>query len=127
MSDEDEQPDPFQAMFFGQIPEEARQQMEQQHQMHEMAVEVWRHEVRDFLQGLKAEQMRTLRRLMAQFQNEEYSTGLASYYVGVLSTLLEMKFGACLACNKNHDEDLAVAVQENLDAQRKPDDDGSAY
>lgn len=104
----EEEGTPMQFPFIiGQIPDAVREQMAAQRDRHEMAAEVWRHEVNDLLLALEPEQLGTMRRL---FQTLDGSS--LSYYIGVITTLLEIKHGRCGGCGKNHEEDLLAIGQE---------------
>lgn len=105
----------FPFAFLGDIPEEIKEQMQANRDRHEMAAEVWRHEVNDLLRGLEPEQLGTLRRI---FQNMDPTT--CAYYIGVITTLLEVLHGRCGGCGKNHDEDLLAVTQEVHDPDGDP-------
>lgn len=93
--------------FITEIPEELKQKMQEQRDRHEMAAEVWRHEVNDLLHALNPEQLATFRRLLMAMD-----ANTVNYYNGVVTTLLEIKHGVCPGCGKNHDEDLMAVGQE---------------
>lgn len=103
----------------GEIPPEVKQQIQERRDRHEMAAEVWRHEVNDLLHALSPEQLGTIRSLLQTLDAQTIS-----YYIGVITTLLEVKHGRCGGCGKNHEEDLLVLGQEvhDKDMGGQPDD-----
>lgn len=105
--EDDDMPMGMPFAFIGEIPDEIKQQMQENRDRHEMAAEVWRHEVNDLLHTLTAEQLATFRRLLLAMD-----ANTVNYYNGVTTTLLELKHGVCPGCGKNHDEDLLAVGQE---------------
>jgi len=115
--DDDDEGQPAMQMFFGGVlPPEMQAQMAEQQDRHQMAAEVWRHEINGFLMSLDAEQTLTLKKIFMQMSED-----LANYYLGVLTTILHLKHGVCAGCGVNHEEDLTAIRQEKIDKEGEPD------
>lgn len=62
------------------------------------------HETRQFFDSLTAEQLKKLNGLFAMCYTSEGDA--AQYFMGIISGFLDQKHKLCLACGKNHDEEL---------------------
>lgn len=66
-----------------------------------------------FFESLNEEQLLTMRGLVnAMAANPEMTL---PYYMGVISTHLQHRFGVCPACSKKHDDELIKLVQTGKD------------
>lgn len=82
--------------------------------MDETRSNVAKHEVRDFIIGLNADQRRTLTGIINVVSQ---APGSAPFYVGIISTIQDFKDNICFACGKNHDD----MVGELLESAIKPE------
>lgn len=118
MGDDDEQPEeqPMMLTPFGAValPPEMQAKIQHQQDQAQMAGEVWRHEVRDFLTTLSPEHLTVLRRMLDNISESEDPCRLADYWQGMVTVVMEMNHGICMGCGKNHDEDLAAVGQEKI-------------
>jgi hypothetical protein len=99
VSDENEQIPESGSMFFMQLPPEIQDYISHQR----MHMSQTAHDVRDFFEGLDEAQLRHFRGLLGVMIDRPESI---HYYVGLVGGLLSQKFNVCLACSKNHDEEL---------------------
>lgn len=112
MSDENEEhnhnhPGVF-AFQLGPTPEQIEQAR--------MAGETNGHESREFFDSLNERQLRKLSGLLNHIVNTEGTAGV--FYIGLISAFIDIKFGSCMACGKNHDDELA-----KMSGQKIPDPD----
>ncbi len=78
-----------------------------------IAGEVWRHEVRTFMDEISVDHLVTVRKMLNQLACPD-SEGLANYWEGMSSAVLDFKHHVCVGCGANHDEDLLVQTQEQI-------------
>jgi hypothetical protein len=93
-------------MFYMALPPEVRAMIDHQH----MHAESNAHETMDFLLSMDQEQLRKFRGILGTMSSNE---GAIPYYMGLVGGILNQKFHICLACSKNHDEDLANMAHES--------------
>ena len=93
-------------MFFSfeDLPPEVQAAMEHQ-QMHD---ETNAHAIKHFFESLNEEQLIMLRRILSMVDNR---AEFGPYYTGLITALLNSKFGVCIACSQKHDEQLENLVE----------------
>lgn len=99
MSDENEHEHEHHFQFpflLGPTPE----QIEHARMNHDMNA----HETRQFFDGLTVEQLKKLSGLFSMCYASDGDA--AQYFSGIITGFLDQKFNLCLACGKNHDEEL---------------------
>ncbi len=108
--DDDDGPPPAGFLIpLGQPPtQEQIEAYKQQADLAQMAAEAERHEILSMVKSMDVDTMVTFRRFMVEVNSEE----MRYYWIGVLTTLLEVQHGKCAGCGKNHDEELLTAQQE---------------
>lgn len=115
MADDNEEDEQAMCPFIFSIPEQMMEQMRIQQDKTVMAGEVWRHEVRSFMEGLTAEQAITFKSILRNFcDNPSGAEALANFWEGMISFMIDAKFGLCTACGKNHDDDITAMSQETV-------------
>lgn len=113
MGDEHDEDGQAMGPFILPIPEQIQEQMRAQHDQAMMAGEVWRHEVRAFFDGLTEEQAITFKGILRNIcDNPSGPEALANFWEGMISVFIDFKFGTCIGCGKNHDEDITAMAQE---------------
>jgi hypothetical protein len=92
---------PFSALFgnsYGSMEElQAARQREQ------MESSAYAHDLAGFFRGLSREDMEHIKVIIYMAAE---SKSYANQTIGMLSAFAEQKFGICIACNKNHEEQL---------------------
>lgn len=108
--------------FFG-IPIPMTDEMISHMDHEQMKKESLLHDIQRLFIELDADQLNTLRSLL-RYMSEDTSARLASYYEGVASQTLVLKFGVCGGCGRVHDEILppeeeAASIIEELNRIKK--------
>ena len=81
----------------------------EQRDQHNAEIDATAHRGVSFFDSLNEEQLLTLRNLLMVMHNEPMK--VLPYYVGVVSTQLQQRFGVCPACTKKHDDELEKLVE----------------
>lgn len=79
-----------------------------------------RHETRQFFDGLKEDQLQKLSFIIGSVITTQGSAGI--FYQGLISGLLDQKFGKCLACDKKHDDEIEKFIGHPPIAKAIPKD-----
>lgn len=100
--------------FFGDMPEEIKQQLQAQMDRQDMANHEAAHSTYRILDEMEPEQLRFMREFLVRVGDDES----ALYFVGYITGILATWYGVCPACGKDHDEELAEVVGDegNTDA-----------
>lgn len=88
-------------MFFippEDMPEEIREMFEHQ----QLANTSQAHEIANFVEGLKEDQLVTMRTMFAMTGGN-----YAAFVNGIITKTLDVNFGVCMACSKKHGDELA--------------------
>lgn len=73
------------------------------------------HDAYGFIGSLDADGLHALDLILSCITNagaENKAIQFASCFLGVVEAMQQEKYGKCLACGKNHDEELARAVEQ---------------
>ncbi|HEY6021872.1 MAG TPA: hypothetical protein VIY48_19010 [Candidatus Paceibacterota bacterium] len=117
MSDDEEEMNENQPEMFGvPLPPalvNAMAHMQEHVDHHQMENESWRHEVIDFISSLSVEHLELLHDMFHSITVADSDTKIAisAYYEGIIVSKRE-RFGICIACGKNHDEEFAKMTSE---------------
>ena len=85
-----------------------------------MSAEDRRHKVRNFIETLDEEQIKTLIMIIETAIENDAS---GNFFIGMLIATLDQKFQACSGCGKNHDKMLAeLSGQTEIPAVTSPED-----
>ena len=99
---------PFEFIFGAPTPEQLEEHKRRHDQAH-MEQQSLRHEVASYIDDLSMEQLKIFRAIISAVSGDE---GYGQYMMGQLTAMLHVKYGLCVACGLNHDEEL----QRTLDA-----------
>ena len=121
MSDEEEMNENQPEMFGVPLPPaivNAMAHMQEHADHHQMENESWRHEVLDFINSLPAEHLELLHDMFHSITVADSDTKIAisAYYEGIIVSKRE-RFGICIACGKNHDEEFAKMTGESIEGE----------
>lgn len=111
---EDETPDNF-GMVFMNMPPEVREIIEH----HRMHAEQAAHDTTNFFDSMTEDQLRSLRGVLGVIRSDPDST---PYFMGLVSSALQYKFGVCLGCGKKHDEELTKMAHPDVPSETRISD-----
>ena len=100
------------AFMFGEMPEDMRQQIQQEKDRQLAIHHAFTGEVKDLLEALKPEQLATLRVIFNDLADHD-GQAMARYYEGIISGHLMLTYGVCPGCGHDHAEEfLEKAIAE---------------
>lgn len=113
-------------MMFGEMPDEVKKEIEEQHQRAHMAQELVQHELETFIQELTLEQLRILRGWLYSMAAETDPHAILCMIYGDINRLYADKAKHCIICQKDHnniaqfgeDGTLLIGTQDALDADK---------
>lgn len=82
------------------------------HERMEMEADEFRHSLVRFVKELDQEQLTHLRDLIHIIDTKVMGKGTGGYWTGVVTAELETRFSVCLACGRNHEQDLKEAADD---------------
>lgn len=118
MSDEENQRPEF-SMFYLQLPPEVQAEFDRQQMVNMQNA----HDGVAFFDSLDENQMRVFRGLLNSIRTQE---GAVDYYMGLVSAMLNSKFGVCIACSQKHDEELKHMAGQGEPPQKLSPEDREA-
>lgn len=96
--------------FFG-TPEEIAAQLQEAKDKHAMVVDEAAHGVISFLRGLDLDGLMCVLRIVTVVANSgANAVQTATWYSGLIEGLADAGHGRCVACSKNHDDELSNVV-----------------
>jgi hypothetical protein len=99
--------------FLFQPPSEEEQRaMREAHERHEMHMDDFRHGFQRLFEELGEDQLGTLK-MMFHLLCDRTNDSLAAHWEGMISWELKRRFGICVTCGKNHDEELTAPTEEH--------------
>lgn len=97
--------------LFGPPPPEVVAQIERQRAAHFMQLEDQRNKIEGLFDELTADQLGTLRALLAEISGAgQRAETAADYYIGWTASVLKFKHGLCSSCGTDHEAEALKAL-----------------